>query len=113
MKEDSLIKDVTKTNQSLWRKNINEIIEKLHLKEVIPIVSKNSLKRLVQEEINSLILEGIDNEAEHKSKVKHWRERKINLKIGKRPDYMNKLTRKKMQRNNQDNSIHATRENQS
>ena len=60
----------------------------------MPIVSKNSLKHLIQDEINSLILGEIDNEAEHKSKVKHWRERKINLKIGIRPDYMNKLTRK-------------------
>ena len=60
----------------------------------MPITSKNSLKRLIQDEINSIILEEINNEDEHKSKVKHWRERKINLKIGIRPDYMNKLTRK-------------------
>ena len=44
--------------------------------------------------INSIILEEIENEAEHKSKIKHWRERKVDLKIGIRPDYMNKLTRK-------------------
>ena len=73
MKGESLIKDATKTNQSLWRKKIDEIIEKLHLNEVMPITSKNSLKRLIQDEINNLILEEIDNEAEHKSKVKHWR----------------------------------------
>ena len=94
IKGESLIKDATITNQSLWRTKIDETIDKLHLKEVMPIISKKSLKRQIQEEINSLILEEIDNEAEHKSKVKHWRERKINLKIGIRPDYMNKLTRK-------------------
>ena len=91
---ESLIKDATKTNQSLWRKKIDETIDELHLKKVMPIISKNSLKRLIQDEINSLIMEEIDNETEHKTKVKHWRERKINLKIGIRPDYMNKLTRK-------------------
>ena len=40
MKEESLIKDATKTNQSIWRKIINKTIEKLHLKEGMPIVSK-------------------------------------------------------------------------
>ena len=94
------------------RKKIDETIDKLHLKEVMPIISKNSLKCLIQDEINSLILEEIDNEAEHKHNVKHWRERKINLKIGIRPDYINKLARKTMQCNNQDQSIYALRENQ-
>ena len=94
MEGDSLIKDATKTNQSLWRKKIDVTIDKLHLKEVMPITSKNSLKRIIQDEINSIILEEIENEAEHKSKIKHWRERKVDLKIGTRPDYMNKLTRK-------------------
>ena len=84
-------------------KEIDETIDKLHLKEVMPITSKNSLKRLIQDEINSLILEEIDKKAVHKSKVKHWKERKINLKIGIRPDYMNKLTR------NQCNAIIKTR----
>ena len=60
MKGESLIKDATKANQSLWRMKIDETIEKLHLKEVMPIVSKKSLKRLIHDEINSLILEEID-----------------------------------------------------
>ena len=94
MEGDSLIKDATKTNQSLWRKKIDETIDKLHLKEVMPTTSKNSLKRIIQDEINSIILEEIEDEAEHKSKIKHWRERKVDPKIGIRPDYMNKLTRK-------------------
>ena len=37
MKGESLIKDATKTNQSLWRKKIDETIDKLHLKDVMPI----------------------------------------------------------------------------
>ena len=60
---------------------MNKAVE-LHLKELMPIVSKISLRRLVQDGINSLIPEEIDNETEHKSKVKHRKERKETWKSG-------------------------------
>ena len=73
---------------------INKITNEFNLKDLIPIVSKTSRKHLEQHETNSLIVEEIDNESEHKSKVKCWRERKRNLKFGIRPNYMEKLTTK-------------------
>ena len=38
-------------------------------------------------------LDNIANEAENKSKVRLWMEKRENIKVGKRPVYMDKLTR--------------------
>ena len=94
MKEESQIKDATKTTHSTWRENVEKNAEEFHLKDVLSITNKNSLKRLIQDEISTKILDNIENETSNKTKVKHWKERKKNILVGKRPDYMDKLTRK-------------------
>ena len=94
MKSDSLIKDATIANKSTWRKMIDEKAEDLHIKDVMTVTKKNPLKALIQKEIEAKINEQIDNEAELKTKVKHWRERRQTTKIGVRPEYMDKLNRK-------------------
>ena len=94
MKGEALIKDATKTNQSKWRTNVEKYAEELHIKDILLTTNKINLKRLIKEEINTKILDDIANEAENKSKVRHWMERRENIKIEKRPGYMNELTRK-------------------
>ena len=81
-------------NKSTWRKMIDEKAEDLHIKDVMTVTKKNPLKVLIQKEIEAKINEQIDNEAELKTKVKHWRERRQTTKIGVRPEYMDKLNRK-------------------
>ena len=39
-------------------------------------------------------MDEIERETEEKTKIKHWREMKTDVKVGKRPQYMEKLTRK-------------------
>ena len=90
MKRDSLIEDAKIANKSTWRKMIDEKAEDLHIKDVMA-VSKNPLKALIQKEIEAKITEQIDNEAEMKTKVKHWRERRQTTKIVVTPEYMDKL----------------------
>ena len=95
MKEESLIKDVTKTTQSTWRKNVKKkTAEELHLNDILSITSKNSLKRLIQEEISTKILDDIETETPNKTNAKNWEERKESKEVGKRPAYKDKLTRK-------------------
>ena len=94
MEEESLIKDATKTTHSTWRENVEKTAEELHLKDVLSITNKNSLKRLIQYEISTKILDDIENDTQNKTKVKHWKERKEIVLVGKRPEYMDKLTRK-------------------
>ena len=94
MKGDALIKDATKNNQSKWRKNVEKYAEELHIKDILLTTNKNNLKRLITDEINTKILDDIANEAENKSKLRHWMERREDIIIGKRPGYMNELTRK-------------------
>ena len=53
MKEESLIKDATKTTHSRWRENVEKTAEELHLKDVLLITNKISLKRLIQDEIST------------------------------------------------------------
>ena len=69
-------------------------MQKNSIKRHITDHKQQQPKRLIQEEINTKILDDIANEAENKSKVRHWMERRENIKIGERPTYMDKLTRK-------------------
>ena len=94
MKKESLIRDATKTTHSIWREKVEKTAEELQLKDLLSITNKNSLKRLIQDEISTIILEDMENETQNKTKVKRWKERKDNILVGKRPEYMDKLTRK-------------------
>ena len=94
MQTEALIKDINRTGQSEWRKQVNYLAEELNVKEQMPVLSKNSLKKLLQEEIHSKLMDEIERETEVKTKIKHWREMKKDIKVGKRPQYMEKLTRK-------------------
>ena len=58
------------------------------------ITKKNTLKTLIQKEIEAKINVNLENEADAKTKVKHWRVRRQNAKVGIRPKYMDQLTRK-------------------
>ena len=73
--------------------NVDKHAEELHIKDILLTTNKSSLKRLIQGEINTKILDDIANEAENKSKVRYWVERSENIKIGERPGYMTKLKR--------------------
>ena len=39
-------------------------------------------------------MDEIERETEEKTKIKHWREMKTDMQVGKRPQCMEKLTRK-------------------
>ena len=94
MKEESLIKDATQAKASSWRKHVIDLAKELHIYDQMAILSKETLKHRIQKEIETKILEEIDNEAEIKTKIYHWKERKKEIKVGTRPKYMNKLNRK-------------------
>ena len=127
MHTETLIKDINNMGQSEWRKQVNELAEEVNIKIQMPVLTKNSLKILLQEEINSKLMDEIErrtkrqdtnastNKKQHKkliqeeinsklmdeieretekTKIKHWREKKTDIKVGKRPQYMEKLTRK-------------------
>ena len=94
MKEESLIKDATQAKTSTWRKHVIDLAKELHIYDQMAILSKETLKHRIQKEIETKILEEIDNEAEIKTKIYHWKERKKEIKVGTRPKYMDKLNRK-------------------
>ena len=110
MKEESLTKDVTKTTHSTWRENVEKNAEELHLKDVLSITNKNSLKRLIQDEISTKILDDIENETQNKTKVKHWKERKENRLVGKRPGLHGQTNKKTMQCHNKSKILDARSE---
>ena len=94
MKEEALIKDATQSETSTWRKHIEDISKELNIYEQMTILSKEALKPQIKKEIESKIQVEIENEAEQKTKVSHWRQWKKEIKIGVRPKYMDKLSRK-------------------
>ena len=94
MKEESLIKDATQAKASTWRKHVIDLAKELYIYDQMAILSKETLKHCIQKEIETKIMEEIDNEAETKTKLYHWKERKKEIKVGTRPIYMDKLNRK-------------------
>ena len=94
MQNESLIKDITSSKNNEWRKEINKITEELNVKDLMAVMSKECLKRHLQGEINTKIMDVIEYESETMTKIKHWKDRKMEIKVGKRPEYMKKLTRK-------------------
>ena len=62
--------------------------------EQMTILSKEALKTQIIKEIESKIQVELENEAEQKTKVGHWRQWKKEIKIGVTPKYMDKSSRK-------------------
>ena len=94
MKEEALIKDATQPETSTWRKHIGDIAKELNVYEQMTILSKEALKTQIIKEIESKIQVELENEVEQKTKVSHWRQWKKEIKIGARPKYMDRLSRK-------------------
>ena len=55
---------------------IDKKAEDLHINDVMTVTKKTPLKAIIQKEIEAKINEQIDNEAELKTKEKHWRKRR-------------------------------------
>ena len=55
--------------------------------------TKNRLKTKVSDMICRKIAKEVEEESNKKVKIKHWLEQKMEIKWGKRPEYMDKLTR--------------------
>ena len=94
MPNEPLIKDVTSSKNNEWRKEINKIAEKLNVKDQMAVMSKECPKKHPQGEINTKVMDVIENETETMTKIKHWKDRKKEIRVGKRPEYMEKSTRK-------------------
>ena len=88
------IKDATQPETSTWRKHIEDIAKELNVYEQMTILSKEALKTQIVKEVESKIQVELENEAKQKTKVGHWRQWKKEIKIGIRPKYMDKLSRK-------------------
>ena len=68
--------------------------KELHVYEQMPNLSKDALKKQIEKEIETKILEEIAAEAEKKTKVNHWKKWKKETTVGQRPKYMDKPSRK-------------------
>ena len=93
MKEEKLIHKVTAGN-SIWRQEIELILKEYSISEQqMSNYNKKELSNELDRRNESLWKKIIVEEAENKSKVNHWMEMKGEIP-NKRPEYMNKLTRK-------------------
>jgi len=94
MTNKPLIKEVTEKEGSSWRQQVDSLAEEFHVKEIMPVMSKGSLSKTLQIEIDTKFMVDIEKEAEAKTKIKHWREMRKEITETKRPQYMDKMNRK-------------------
>ena len=69
-------------------------MQEYNIKEEHIYLTKNSLKKRIEQEIERITSREIEEDAGKKSKVNHWKSRKPKISPGKRPPYIEKLTRK-------------------
>ena len=93
-KGQPLIKRITETEKSIWKNETKKIMGVYKIEEEHLYLTKNSLKKRVDEEIEILTKKEVEEEATRKSKVKHWMENRDPESNKKRPPYMEKLARK-------------------
>ena len=74
MKEEALIKDATQPETSTWRKHIEDIAKELNVYEQMTILSNEAIKTQIIKEVESKIQVELENKAEQKTKIGHWRQ---------------------------------------
>ena len=62
MQTETLIKDINKTGQSERRKQVNDLVEELNVKIQMPVLTKTSLKKILQEQINSKLMDELERD---------------------------------------------------
>ena len=94
MKKNPLIKKMTQHENSTWMERTNGILKEFKVKEQIAKCSKNEMKNIINKNIIEMTRKRTQEEAENKTKTKHWWENIENRSINKRPEYLEKLNRK-------------------
>ena len=92
--ETALIKKITQGNNSTWKEKTIKIMNELKISEETSRDTKPTLKKELETGIAEHIKRTVENEALAKSKVREWALRRADATAGKRPEHMNKLSRK-------------------
>ncbi len=92
--DNSLVKRISHRENSEWRTTIQETIKKYNIEEEDMDLPKNSLSQKIKTNQEKKFEESIKAESETKSKLKHLLDHNGETKIGRRPKYMEALTRK-------------------
>ena len=92
--KNPLIKRTITAEGSTWMKETGNILKEYNIEEKELEAGKQELKNKIIEQNRIKFTEMIDIEANVKSKINHWKQTKENFEPGKRPRYMNNLTRK-------------------
>ena len=85
---------MTQHENSTWMERTNGILKEFKVKEQIAKCSKNEMKNIINKNIIEMTRKRSQEEAENKTKTKHWWENIENRSINKRPEYLEKLNRK-------------------
>ena len=86
-------KKMTQHENSTWMERTNGILEEFKVKDQIAKCSKNEMKNSINKQIMKMTRKRTQ-EAENKTKTKHWWENIETRSINKRPEYLEKLNRK-------------------
>ncbi len=90
-----LIKKITcDTESDEWIQEALELMDKYGVEKRMIYGKKDALKREVKRKQNEKFMELLQEEAQQKSKTKHYMENTEAIQPGKRPPYMNHCTRK-------------------
>jgi len=90
----SLIKENTRKEQSIWMKKTLDLMKEYKIPEEVLQHSKEASKTEIRKAVEAKWAEEISQEAEQKTKVKHWEQMTSPNNTMKRPMYMEKLSRK-------------------
>ncbi len=92
--KSSLVKKVTQVEESRWMKGILELLNKYKMEEEDLQLTKHQLKTKIYDQQVDTYKAEIEEESKNKSKLKYLLDNINEIQIGKRPAYMDELTRK-------------------
>ena len=92
-KADSLVKRTTNNEHNIWKQMVKQIMQDYHLEDKHLQIFKDMMKKLLDHMNNEKFQEEVAAEAQNKTKDRKWKENH-RIGIGKRPRYMERLTRK-------------------
>ena len=92
--KEQLIHKVTQNENSVWNKEIAALIEKYDIDIYQTGLTEDVAKEQIRKKNLEIMAERIEEERQHKSKIEHWVSRKGDIKIGERPEFLNRLGQK-------------------
>ena len=92
--EENLIRKATSNQNTIWKWESEILLKEYELEDIQIPINKNAVNEHIDKQNIETFRKQIEEEREIKSKIEHWISKREDLKLGTRPEAMNRMWRK-------------------